>query len=431
MSSFAHTYRNLIFAVLLVFAGYVLLSNYTTTPTWSIEEIKILRSLSLDSLPSLPKSESNEVADNQIAAEFGWHLFFDERFSYNGKISCSTCHIPDLYFTDGLTTAAGAQAGLRNTNTLVGVAYSPWQFWDGRKDSLWSQALAPLENKLEHAGTRTQYAHIISNDKYYRKKYETLFGPISDFSDTQRFPAIAAPVDDKEKNKAWQKMASEDQEVVTEVFVNTVKAIEAYERLLLPSRSRFDDYVQGVIENDVDKRKNLSKDEAQGLKLFIGKAQCINCHNGPLFTNNEFHNTGILPAARQLPSMGRVEGVREVLKDHFNCLGQYSDTDSEKCAELRFAKQGDDLIGAHKVPTLRSIVETAPYMHAGQQATLEQVIDHYNEAPLALIGHNESKPLNLSNKEKKQLKLFLHSLSSPLATDPKWLESPHLVSKSS
>ena len=431
MSSFSRTYRNLIIVALLVFTGYSFLSNYTTTPSWSAEEIRILRSLSLDSLPKLPKSQSNIVADNLDAAEFGWHLFFDGRFSYNGKISCSTCHIPDLYFTDGLATAAGAQAGLRNTNTLVGVAYSPWQFWDGRKDSLWSQALAPLENKLEHAGTRTQYAHIISNDKYYRNKYENLFGPIPDFSDTRRFPTTAAPVDDRGKNETWQKMASEDQALVTEVFVNTVKAIEAYERLLLPSRSRFDDYVHGVIENDTNKLKKLSKDEAQGLKLFIGKAQCINCHNGPLFTNNEFHNTGILPAARQLPSMGRVEGVREVLKDPFNCLGQFSNTDSERCAELRFAKQSDELIGAHKVPTLRSIVETAPYMHAGQQATLEQVIDHYNEAPLALVGHNESKPLNLSKKEKKQLKLFLHSLSSPLATHPKWLENPHLVSKSS
>ena len=425
MGSFQRTYQHLIIIVIIIFAGYWLITNFTTTPTWSLEEIKILRSLSLDNLPKLPKSLSNKVSDNQDAAELGWHLFFDERFSYNGKISCSTCHIPDLYFTDGLTTAAGAQAGLRNTNTIVGVAYSPWQFWDGRKDSLWSQALAPLENKLEHAGTRTQYAHIISKDKFYREKYEKLFGPIPDFSDTNRFPLKATPVDNKEKNEAWQKMTSEDQELVTEVFVNTVKAIEAYERLLLPSRSRFDDYVQGIIENDAAKLKKLSKDEAQGLKLFIGKAQCINCHNGPLFTNNEFHNTGVLPAARQLPSMGRVEGVREVLNDPFNCLGQFSDTDSEQCAELRFAKQSDELIGAHKVPTLRSIVETAPYMHAGQQATLEQVIDHYNEAPLALIGHNESKPLKLSKKEKKQLKLFLHSLSSPLATHPKWLENPH------
>ncbi len=416
----------IIFALVILLVAYWLVSNKNSKIDWSAEEIKVLNTLSLDSIDKLPKSHSNIVADNPAAAELGWLLFFDERLSHNGKVSCATCHIPELKFTDGLKTAAGAQAGLRNTNTLIGVAYSPWQFWDGRKDSLWSQALSPLENELEHAGTRTQFIHIISNDENYKKKYQHLFGPLPDFSDPTRFPKSAGPINNKNINQAWQKMASEDKNLVTNVFVNIAKVIEAYERLLLPGRSRFDDYVQGVVENNTEKLTALSKDEARGLKLFIGKAQCINCHNGPLFTNNEFHNTAILSPTRQLPSIGRVEGVRKVFDDPFNCLGQHSDAEKNQCADLRFAKSGDELIGAHKVPTLRNVVETAPYMYAGQLETLEEVIEHYDSAPLAMIGHNESKPLELSNKEKKQLELFLSSLSSPLATDPKWLKNPHL-----
>ncbi len=419
-------FQYIIIALSIIFAGYWLLSNQSTKLDWSPEEIKILTSLSLDHLETLPKSQSNAVADNPDAAKFGWQLFFDERLSHNGKISCTTCHIPELYFTDGLKTAAGAQSGLRNTNTVVGVAYSPWQFWDGRKDSVWSQALAPLENKLEHAGTRTQFAHIISKDENYKKQYENIFGPIPDFTDTDRFPNAAGPVEDNQAyNQAWKAMTDADRDLVTQLFVNLAKALEAYQRLLIPSPSRFDEYVQGVIENDAEKLNALNKDEALGLKLFIGKAQCINCHNGPLFTNNEFHNTGILSPIRQLPSIGRAEGVRKSLQDPFNCLGEYSDAEKEQCSDLRFAKLGDELIGAHKVPTLRNTVETAPYMHAGQHDTLEQVIEHYNSAPLAMIGHNEIKPLELSNREKKQLKSFLFSLSSPLATDPKWLKNPH------
>ncbi|QMU61795.1 MAG: cytochrome-c peroxidase [Gammaproteobacteria bacterium] len=392
---------------------------------WSADEIKILQSLSIRELPPLPNDRSNAVADNLSAAEFGRQLFFDERFSYNSKISCATCHIPEQYFTDGLVTAAGAQAGIRNTPTLVGTAYSPWQFWDGRSDSLWSQALAPLENSLEHAGSRNQFAHIIFADKNYREYYAELFGPMPDLSDMKRFPIMAAPTDSKELQNAWQAMNSEDQKTVNIVFSNIAKSIAAYQRLLQPAASRFDTYIEGVINKDSEKLKSLNKNEVMGLRLFIGKAQCINCHNGPLLTNNEFHNTGVLSAARQLPSLGRVNGVRVVLADPFNCQGNFSDAASSQCAHLRFVKTGDELIAAHKVPTLRNVADTAPYMHAGQLSTLEEVIEHYNQAPLAMIGHNEANPLELSKKERKRLTLFLHSLSAPLITDSKWLINPH------
>lgn len=414
-------------SITLVFSILWLSTQFKKSHEWTAEEIQILQTLWIGNLPPLAEDKSNKFANNLEAAEFGRHLFFDERFSHNAKISCATCHIPELYFTDGLKTAAGAQAGVRNTPTVVAMAYSPWQFWDGRKDSLWSQALAPLENELEHAATRMQFAHIIYEDEEYRLLYESLFPPLPNLANKDRFPAAAGPVKNKQWKQSWNEMRKHDREAVTNIFVNLSKALAAYQHRLVPAASRFDQYVEALIHQHEDK-SSLTKQELAGLKLFIGKAQCINCHNGPLFTNNEFHNTGILSAPRQLPSMGRVHGVRETIKDEFNCLGVFSDASKDQCGEIIFAKQGDELIAAHKTPTLRNINLTAPYMHSGQLTTLEEVIEHYDQAPLALVGHNEIKPLELNYFEKKQLIKFLHSLSGPLAGDPIWQKNPHLLS---
>lgn len=419
--------RGLIIGAFAVIAYLVYTSgliNVSPFSTWSVEERKILQSLWIENLPPIPVDHSNIVSDNIKAAEFGYRLFFDNRLSANGQISCATCHSPERFFTDGVKLAEGAKTGIRNTMSIIGTAYSPWLFWDGRKDSLWSQALSPLENDLEHAGTRMQYVHFISQDRKYREMYESLFGPLPKFSDTSRFPKAAGPVKNKEWNDAWQSMTQEDQNTVTNVFANIGKSIAAYERLLQPGPSRFDLYIKGLFSNEENNLDTLNKNELAGLQLFIGKAQCINCHNGPLFTNNEFHNTGVLSSPGMLPSMGRVIGVRTVKADPFNCLGRFSNADDKGCAELTYAKTGDELIGTHKVPSLRNVAQTAPYMHAGQINTLAEVIEHYNLAPVAMIGHNEAKSLDLNKKEKKQLEAFLHTLSGSIATDSKWLTRP-------
>jgi cytochrome c peroxidase len=149
----------------------------------------------------------------------------------------------------------------------------------------------------------------------------------------------------------------------------------------------------------------------------VGKAQCINCHNGPLLTNNDFHNTGV-PAAEGLPDdAGRAEGVRQALADEFNCLGAYSDAEPEDCGELRFAKADDHaLLRQFKVPSLRNVAERAPYMHAGQIGSLPAVLEHYNRAPAAPSGHSELRPLQLSERELGQLEAFLRSLSGPIVS---------------
>lgn len=392
--------------------------------SWTEAEVETLRGLWIGSLPALSPDPSNAYADDPAAAAFGQKLFFDTRFSSNGEVACATCHQPELMFTDGLPLAEGVGTTTRKTMTIVGTAYSPWMFWDGRKDSQWAQALGPMESPVEHGGTRTQYAHLI--DEQYRAEYESIFGALPDFSDRARFPDAAGPVDDETTRAAWDAMPLADRDAVTQVYVNMGKAIAAYERLIVPAPSRFDAYVEALLNDDKSAMKSaLTAEEVAGLRLFIGRAECIKCHNGPLFTNNDFHNTGV-PAAKGLPADdGRASGVTKVLADEFNCLSQWSDAGENDCAELRFAvSEGESLLGAFKPPTLRNVAETGPYMHAGQFATLAEVIQHYRNAPSAPVGHSELTHLPLTATEMSQLEAFLRALSSALKLPIGLLQAP-------
>jgi cytochrome c peroxidase len=414
----------LIIGGILLTAAAIALWSATRSPSWSEAEIVTLRGLWIGSLPVLPPDPSNTYSDDPAAAEFGQKLFFDTRFSSNGEVACSTCHQPELMFTDGLPLAQGVGTTTRKTMTIIGTAYSPWQFWDGRKDSQWAQALGPMESPVEHGGTRAQYAHLI--DELYRDEYESIFGPLPDFSNFERFPAVAGPVDDSAARSAWEAMTQADRDAVTQVYVNMGKAIAAYERLIMPAPSRFDQYVEALLNNDKQAMQAaLTDDEVAGLRLFIGRAECIQCHNGALFTNNDFHNTGV-PTAQGLDlDDGRASGVLKVLADEFNCLSQWSDAGENDCAELRFVtSEGEQLEGAFKPPSLRNVAETAPYMHAGQLATLEDVLAHYNHPPVSPIGHNELEPLGLTQSEIEQIIAFLRALSGGVNAPDSLLQAP-------
>ena len=169
-------------------------TTYGQPPTFTPDELELLRALWIGSLPPLPDDPSNRYADDLAAASLGESIFFDAQFSANGDVSCSSCHQPELAFTDGLPRGRGIGETPRSTMSVLGAAYAPFLFWDGRKDSLWAQALGPLENALEHGGNRGMYAHVIAD--HYRAEYEAIFGPLPDLSDTERFPPSAGPVDD-------------------------------------------------------------------------------------------------------------------------------------------------------------------------------------------------------------------------------------------
>lgn len=377
-------------------------------PTWNETELAALRSLWIESLPPLAPDPSNRYSDEPAAAALGEKLFFDPRFSSNGQVSCATCHLPQLDFQDGKRLSTGVGVTNRRAMPIAGTAYSPWFFWDGRKDSQWAQALGPLESAVEHGGNRTQYVHLVA--QYYQADYEAIFGSLPDLS---TLPASAGPVEDATARRAWERLSNEERERVNRIYANLGKTIAAYERQIMPSPSRFDAYVAAVINDDKETMAaTLTPDEVAGLRLFIGKANCLQCHNGPLFTDNHFHNTGVPVAAEGTEDTGRALGAQQVLADEFNCLSPYSDAGPDDCAELRFmVAEGHELERQFKAPSLRDVAERAPFMHAGQFTTLTEVVEHYNTAPAAPAGHSEVQSLQLSAQERRQLEAFLHTLS--------------------
>ncbi len=389
---------------------------------WSDEERRVLRSLSLASLGPVPADPSNRWADDTLAAELGHRLFFDARLSATGRVSCASCHLPQRDFQDDRALAEGVGLVPRRTMPIAGTAHSPWQFWDGRADSQWSQALGPLESAVEHGGDRTRYAHVVATE--YREAYEQIFGSLPELAG---LPERAGPVADTGRAAAWAGIPAERRDDVTRVYANVGKAIAAYERRIGFAPSRFDRYVEAELAGRPHTPASaFTRDEEAGLRLFIGRASCVNCHNGARFTDDAFHNTGVgLPRAALPPDSGRAVGVRQAVAAEFACTSRWSDAGPDDCAELRFAvTEGEELVRAYRTPSLRNVAGRAPYMHAGQLATLDDVVAHYDRAPAAPAGHTELRPLRLSATERAQLAAFLRTLSGPLAAPAGYLAPP-------
>ncbi len=370
------------------------------TGEFTARDLRFLASFTLSELPALPAAPGNQYADNIAAARLGQAIFFDAGFSANGTVACATCHQPGKYFTDGLPRGQGIAATHRNTLSLLGGAYGPWKYWDGRKDSLWAQALEPLEHPNEQGFSRSQvYRRIVSE---YRLEYENIFGPLP----------------------------TEQQNADTRVFANVGKSLMAYQRRLRIPASRFDGFVGALIAGG---QGNFSQSEVRGLRLFMGRAGCASCHNGPLFTNFEFHNVGAPEHDRNKVDLGRYLGVEQLRNDEFNCLSEWSDASKEQCAELNYLKkQGPELVGAFKTPSLRNVAATAPYMQAGQFVSLEAVVTHYNSPTPPFYDraqhpsrpHFDILPLGLSAGEQNDLVAFLKTLTSPLPYDDPWWWPP-------
>lgn len=384
---------------------------------WSADEKAVLASLSLKQLPPAPADPSNAVERQPVAIELGRRLFSDARLSSNGAVSCASCHDPARQFQDGRAVGQGVGTGARRTMPIAAAARSPWLFWDGRKDSLWSQALGPLEDAAEHGANRAQLARQLQAN--YRAEYERVFGPLPSLRDV---PADAGPLGSPQERQAWAGMSDAQRDAVNRVFANLGKAIAAYERTLTHAESRFDRYVEAVLTQDRAGQQVLSAQEVSGLRIFIGKGQCATCHNGPLLTDQHFHNTGVPQRDPARPDRGRSAAVAKVLADEFNCLGRYSDAPADGCQEIRFIAADDPaMAGAFKTPGLRNVAERAPYMHAGQFASLEEVVAHYVRAPAARVGHSElahagaghaeRRPIKLTAEEARDLVAFLKALS--------------------
>lgn len=387
-----------------------------TRPYWSDGEKLLIASLHLSRLDSVPASASNRVADNPEAAEFGRKLFFDTRLSGQGELSCASCHQPDRAFTDGLPTAMGVQKNNRNTQGLLGVSRHNWFYWDGRKDSLWAQALVPFEAPDEMGGTRLHVLRVVADDDDYRKQYQQLFGELPAAIFSKAFAVMASPWGNTEAKDSWYRIDLESRNAINAAYANIGKAIAAFERQLALPSTRFDAFASALsVQAETDANALLSEVELAGLKLFVDqkKTHCLRCHNGALFSNHEFHNTGTGSLQGDTLDFGRYLGIQAVVQDAFNCLGEYSDAKPEQCDALRFLPQQihDDMRGAYKTPTLRYLNMTAPYLHDGRAGSLEQVLAGYLSNP---ANGSELPLLLLSDQEQSELLAFLHTLAYPL-----------------
>lgn len=402
--------------ILLLSASLITLAaSGCRAETWSEAESSAVRAISLTSLVLAPPPDpSNSVADREEAKRLGERLFFDMSLSSNGRLSCASCHQPELNFTDGRTRSQGVGELSRNAPSLVGVGFQSWFYADGRRDSLWSQALAPLEAPKEMGSTRVRVLQAVFSNAQYRQDFITLFGPLP-FS-LDELPASAGPYGDRLEQKAWRMLPKHLKLEVNRAFANLGRVIAAYERGLRPQPGKLEEFASALATDGFDEaKKRLTPDQLAGLRLFLDadKTQCINCHNGPLLTNNGFHNIGTAQLDGQQMDLGRVVGLQAVFADEFNCFGPYSGVPAANCEALRFVNTRDThspLLGAYKVPGLRGIRHTAPYGHAGQFATLRDLLKHYNQPPDKSQFNHELSPLNLTDQELNQMVEFLKIL---------------------
>ncbi len=311
-----------------------------------------------------PLPEVKYPADNPYSAEkakLGKMLFFDPRLSKSGTIACASCHDPELGWADGKSKSFGHERrqGGRNAMTILNVAFYHELFWDGRATSLEEQVSFPLQDSSEMSISMNLMVDRINSVHDYKPWFEKAFGT-SEINATRIQAAIAT-----------------------------------FERSIVSRKSKFDRFVAGDTSA-------LDEQELLGLHLFRTKARCMNCHNGALFSDNNFHNLGQSHLGRPIEDLGR-----------YHITGEVED------------------VGKFRTPSLRDVAFTAPYMHHGLVIDLNEMIDLYNAGMPQLIPRKENdnplfpeksphlKPLELTSKEKDALIAFLNALSTrPYRVDP-------------
>ena len=363
----------------------------TVLPGATARDCAAVRDLALPA--SLPAARGNLLANDPQAALFGFHMFFDARFSKNTSIRCASCHQPEQHFTDGdPTPSKGLGPVPRNTPTLLNAAWNRWYFWDGRADTLWSQPLFALENPNEMGTTRLAIAHTIHDG--FAAEYTALFGALPNMT--------AWPADGKPGDPAFDQLPAADREAVNRLVANVGKCIEAYVRHVAAGPAPLDAYLAG--------NANAIPAAAQrGLGVFV-RAGCIQCHSGKNLTDDAFHNLGVPEAAGADPDPGRATGLPILAADVFNAAGAYYDGTPEATVS---AASAASFMGAFKTPSLRNLDISAPYGHNGSFAALEDIVDFHLAGGLPpALGTLDSllQPVALTGTDRGDLLAFLHTM---------------------
>ena len=313
-------------------------------------------------LPELPEGfRTFEIPyDNQLTKariDLGKKLFYDTMLSEDYSIACSSCHEPSLAFSDPrrlpISTGIHNRLGFRNAPTLTNVAFHPVLFWDGAAHTLEVQARSPIEDSQEMGLKIEEAAKRMNQNKGYVAMSHKAYGKAPD-------PSVI------------------------------VKALAAFQRTLISTRSRFDDYFYRGDKSALDPR------EVKGFRLFHGKARCFRCHYGDNLTTYMYYNIGLPGAADDSdPGLMRVTGNR------------------------------DDR-GKFRTPTLRNVALTEPYMHNGSMRTLEEVVAHFNSGGIDVSNKADlMQPLGLTDEEQQAIVAFLKTLTDEsFITNPEFLPDP-------
>jgi cytochrome c peroxidase len=439
----------------------------TEEPLLTDAELEVLRGLTLTGVLAPPPDASNRVADDPRAAAWGQVLFFDPGFSgqlldsdngragnmegvihrsvgqqgQSGRVSCASCHIPEDGFSDTRTVhrqiSLAAGWTTRRTPSVLDVGHASLLMWDGRFDSLQRQVLGVIESPLEANSSRLYFAQEIA--RRHREAYQTIFGDDPAVVLGSDYPQLTGdttgcqlelttsttpdgtcsegsvhgvPGDGAE----YDSLTPAQQRTVTTIALNAGKAIAAYERLLSCGSSRFDAFMQGD-------PSALSASEQRGAALFVGKANCVSCHSGPFFSDQGFHNVGLVPATvaaafitRDDP--GAEQGLSQVMGDPLNVASELSDGDDGRLP--RTAPEG--MLGAFRTPMLRCVSERPSFMRTAQLRTLREVVVFFAEGggappdeppPPNYLGRSELAPLGLTDQEIDDLVAFLEALDGP------------------
>jgi cytochrome c peroxidase len=329
---------------------------------------------------------SNRVSGKPAAIALGERFFYEPRLSGTGSVLCATCHVPFRGFQDARRRGFGLEEGDRNTPSILNVRFERWFGWDGANDSLWAQSVRPLLDPREMRSSAAHVAAFVRGNASFSGDYEKTFGRKAN----------------DEKDEA--------------LLVNVGKALAAFQETLVSGRTPFDDFRDALERGDGAAMARYPDAAKRGLRIFVGEGRCNLCHFGPQFTNGEFADTGVpFFASKGKVDQGRYGGIKKLKDNPLNLLGAFNDDAARSTAtgtshvELQHRNFGE-----FRVPGLRNVAGTAPYMHDGSLATLRDVVLFYsnlNEERLHADGAKILRPLELSPDEVEDLLAFLQSLS--------------------
>lgn len=304
-------------------------------------------------VPESPLKPHFDSLKNMI--ELGKTLFFDPRLSGSNQISCASCHVPDLSWSDGRSRSIGheQQMNRRNSSSILNTWSYKELFWDGRSKSLEDQAFSPINSETEMHSDMAELTMKLRRIEGYKLLFKAAYGTIDISPET------------------------------------VTQAIAVFERTVVSNKAAFDEFILG-------NKKAMSDAAIRGLHLFRTKARCMNCHNGSLFTDNSFHNTGLTNYQREQEDLGR----------------------------YKVTHNADDA-GRFRTPSLRDVIRTGPWMHNGQFDNIEEILDIYSAGmpqsppkpeqvndPLYPKTDKLIRKLDLTKEERQDIIAFLHSITA-------------------